>query len=84
VSVQSDRVEITANPAAELRSLIDDLNGRIERQVKRIERVQVSATPRPRSAESPAAELQTILAEMVATRDAKQAELDRLEGAEVG
>jgi hypothetical protein len=58
--------------ASETRRLIEDMNQRIKRQQRRIERILVHR-------EGPADEMQTLLDDMTRARDIMQAHLDGFE-----
>ena len=58
--------------ASETRRRIDDLNQRITRQQRRIERILVHR-------EGPADEMQAVLEDMIKARDVMQAQLERSE-----
>jgi hypothetical protein len=83
------RTTLSQEAAAEaldaMRLEIDDLNQRIERQQKRVQRIQATSTIAGRkSAPKPAAETQAVLAEMIEKRDTLQAELKILEAGQSG
>ncbi len=72
--------EAAAEAIDALRLQIDDLNQRIERQEKRVQRIQATTQNASRkSAPKPAAEAQSTLAEMIEKRTQLEAELTALE-----
>jgi predicted phage tail protein len=63
-----------------LRLQIEDLNQRIARQQKRVQRIQATSPNAGRKSEpKPAAETQATLADMVKNRDTLEAELEILQ-----
>jgi hypothetical protein len=76
--------EAAAEALDAMRLQLDDLNQRIERQQKRVQRIQATSPNAGRKLPKPAAEAQVTLAEMIEKRDALEAELKTLEAAQSG
>lgn len=77
--------EAAAEAMDALRLEIDELSQRIQRQQKRVEKIQATTAAASRKSEpKPAAESQATLADMIKRRDGLEADLKRLEAAQSG